>query len=41
MQRSVLKDALEYSPITNADLSVVNRNKNEQTTKGQTKQTDK
>ena len=40
MQRSVLKDALEYIPITNNGLIVVNRNRNEQTTKGQSKQAD-
>ena len=41
MLRGVLKDILEHIPIIKNDLIVVNRNKNEQTTKGQSKQTDK
>ena len=42
MLRGVLKDALEHISITKNDLNliVVNRNKNEQTTKGQSGQND-
>ena len=41
MYCGVLKDALEHIPIRNNDLIGVNQNTKAQTTKGQSKQTDK